>query len=179
MNKHKCFISYHHADQKYKDAFVNFFDNAKDVFIDKSVEDVDIDDDCKTETIWQTIRDDYLSDTTVTIVLIGKETWKRKYVDWEISSSIRDTKNSSRSGLLGILLPTHPSYGKEGYDKSIIPPRLYDNCKCGFAKIYDWTNNSASIKKWIDDAFERRTKILPDNSRDLFKKNRTTDYWED
>lgn len=180
MDRHRCFISYHHAnDQEYKDKFVRLFDDWADIFIDKSVGDGDIDDDCKTETIWQKIRDDYLSDSTVTIVLIGKETWKRKYVDWEISSSIRDTKNSSRSGLIGILLPTHPSFGNKYYDKSIIPPRLYDNQKCHFAKIYDWSENPEIVEKWIDAAFDRRYKIDPDNSRDLFRKNRIGDCWTD
>lgn len=179
MKRHKCFISYHHAnDQEYKERFVTFFDDIEDVFIDKSVGDGDISDDCKTETIWQIIRDNYLSDSTVTIVLIGTETWKRKYIDWEISSSIRDTKNNSRSGLIGILLPTHPSYGKKHYNKSIIPPRLYDNQKCGFAKIYNWSEEPKAIKKWIEDAFERRSTVTPDNSRDLFKHNRSGDSWE-
>lgn len=178
--RHKCFISYHHAnDQVYKDRFVKLFDNAADVFIDKSVGDGDIDDNCKTESIRQKIRDDYLSDSTVTIVLIGKETWKRKYVDWEISSSIRDTKNSSRSGLLGIFLPTHPDYEKEKYNPYIMPPRLYDNAECGFAVLHDWSENPATIQKWIDDAFNRKDKINPDNSRPLFGYNRTTDSWQD
>ena len=142
MDRHRCFISYHHAnDQGYKDKFVRLFDDWADIFINKSVGDGDIDDDCKTETIWQKIRDVYLSDSTVTIVLIGKETWKRKYVDWEISSSLRDTKNSSRSGLIGIFLPTHPDYGKEKYNSNTIPPRLYDNVECGFARLYDWSDS--------------------------------------
>ncbi len=178
--RHKCFISYHHAnDQVYKDRFVKLFDNAADVFIDKSVGDGDIDDNCKTETIRQKIRDDYLSDSTVTIVLIGKETWKRKYIDWEISSSIRDTKNSSRSGLLGIFLPTHPDYGKEKYNPYIMPPRLYDNAECSFAVLHDWSENPTIIQKWIDEAFNRKDKINPDNSRPLFGYNRTTDSWQD
>lgn len=179
-NRHRCFISYHHAnDQEYKDKFVRLFDDWADIFIDKSVGDGDIDDDCKTETIWQKIRDNYLSDSTVTIVLIGKETWKRKYVDWEISSSLRDTKNSSRSGLIGILLPTHPSFGSNYYSKNIIPPRLYDNQKCHFAAIYDWTDDPKDIQRWIDDAFERRYIVNPDNSRDLFRRNQTGDFWTD
>ncbi len=177
--RHKCFISYHHDnDQYYKDKFVKLFDNAADVFIDKSIGDGDINDDCKTETIWQKIRDDYLSDSSVTIVLIGKETWKRKYVDWEISSSIRDTKNSSRSGLIGIILPTYPRFKENEYYPNTIPPRLYDNIQCGFAKIYNWSENPAILQNWIDEAFNRKDKVNPCNSRSLFRKNRTTDSWK-
>ena len=88
-NKHKVFISYHNAnDEEYKKKFVETFGKIFDGFIDKSVSVGDIDSNLKTETIRQKIRDDFISDATVTIVLIGAETWKRKHVDWEISSSI-------------------------------------------------------------------------------------------
>ena len=180
MARHRVFISYHHDnDQDYKEKFVELFDDYYDIFIDGSVGDGDIDDTLKTETIQQKIRDEYLRDTTVTIVLIGRETWKRKHIDWEISSSIRHTKYNSRSGLLGILLPTHPDYGKGGFTPNIIPPRLYDNLENGFAKIYDWTDNHSSIRQWIETAFRDRIEIIPDNSRQLFGKNRTGDHWVD
>ena len=99
--RHKCFISYHHAnDQYYKDKFVKLFDDYLDIFIDKSVSDGDISDDSSMDYIMQQIRENYLSDSSVTIVLIGKETWKRKYIDWEISAGIRNTQKNPRSGLI-------------------------------------------------------------------------------
>ena len=84
--RHKVFLSYHHEeDQWYKDLFLHFM---KDDVVDKSVSDGDIDsDDLKVETTRQYIRDDFIADATVTIVLIGRCTWRRKYVDWEIGSS--------------------------------------------------------------------------------------------
>ncbi|MGP1415138.1 MAG: TIR domain-containing protein [Treponema sp.] len=180
MVRHRVFISYHHDnDQDYKEKFVKLFDCDHDIFIDGSVRDGDIDDTLKTETIRQRIRDEYLRDTTVTIVLIGRETWKRKHIDWEISSSIRDTEFNPRSGLLGIILPTHPDYGKGSFTPSIVPPRLYDNVKKGFAKIYNWTNDPLLIERWIETAFRDRKKNNPDNSRQLFGKNRTGDHWVD
>ena len=85
-NKHKVFISYHHAnDEEYKKKFVETFGKIFDGFIDKSVSVGDIDSNLKTETIRQKIRDDFISDATVTIVLIGAETWKRKHVFYEES----------------------------------------------------------------------------------------------
>ena len=76
--RHKVFVSFHHDDQKYKDWFVTVM---KDDIVDKSVEDGDIDDRIKVETIRQKIRDDFIADATVTIVLIGPCTWQRKHVD--------------------------------------------------------------------------------------------------
>ncbi len=120
--KHKVFISYHHDnDQWDRDRFDKLFSEYYDIFISKSVQIGEIDPYLKTETIRQKIRDEYLRDSTVTIVLIGKETWQRKHVDWEIGASIRDTRLNSRSGLLGIFLPDHPDFGKDKYNPYIIP----------------------------------------------------------
>ena len=99
--RHKVFISYHDEDRGYKDRFVR---NMGDSIIDESVQVDDIDDtNLQVETIRRRIRDDYIADATVAIVLVGPCTWQRKHVDWEIGSSLRDTKNNSRCGLLGIL----------------------------------------------------------------------------
>ncbi len=180
MTRHKVFISYHHAnDQSYKDKFVKLFDDRYDIFIDGSVGDGDIGDNLQTETIRQKIRDEYLRDTSVTLVLIGIETWKRKHIDWEISSSLRDTAYNPRSGLLGILLPSHPDYNKKEYHYNIIPPRLADNCKMKYATVYDWCEDANAIRNWIDDAFNKRNTINPDNSRPLFVNNRSGNSWTD
>ena len=175
--KHKVFVSYHQEnDEKYKNLFKNMFES---IYVSKSVAIGDIDPNLKTETIRQKIRDEYLRDSSVNVVLVGKETWKRKHVDWEISSSIRHTKFNPRSGLLGIILPTHPDYGKETFTKYLIPPRLYDNIECKFSNIYDWTSNAYSVEDWIHDAFINKDKINPNNSRPLFKNNRSGNQWQD
>lgn len=149
--------------------------------VSKSVQIGDIDTNLKTETIRQKIRDEYLADSTVTVVLIGSETWKRKHVDWEISSSIRDTKNSTRSGLIGIILPSYQRKDTSKYDHYTIPPRLYDNIECDFAKIYNWSDNPFEVQQWIHGAFLRRDKINPNNSRRLFFDNRAQSQsrWQD
>ena len=172
--KHKTFLSFHHKDEKYRRLFEKEF---KNIYISKSVQLDDIDENLKTETIRQKIRDEKLRDSTVTIVLVGKNTWKRKHVDWEISSSIRKTKFNPRSGLLGLLLPTYrPS--KDPYDPYTIPPRLHDNVKRGYAKIYPWTDSPTKISRWIDKAFERKDKNPPPvNSYPHFKRNRQGNRW--
>lgn len=171
---HKVFVSYHHAnDQYYRNEFEAIFSDYYNILITKSVQIGDIDPYLKTDTIRQKIRDEYLRDSTVTLVLVGVETWKRKHVDWEISSSIRETKHSSRSGLLGILLPSHPSYGKETYDGGIVPPRLCDNQVCGYAKIYDWSSDPATLQNWIHQAYLDRSRLTPDNDYPHFVNNKS------
>ena len=171
--KRKVFVSFHQKDEDYKDTFVDMMEGN---IVDKSVEDDDIDDTrLRTETIRQKIRDDFISEATVTVVLIGPCTWQRKHVDWEIGSSLRDTPLNPRCGLLGILLPNHMNYRTTNYNPKLIPPRLSDNCggHDPFARIYDWSKNSESVKRWIHRAFERRGGIPPNNSRKQFGQNRS------
>jgi hypothetical protein len=106
MARHKVFISYHHNnDQAYKEALLEANDKYE-LFIDASVDTCDIDDDLPDETIRQLIRDDYLRDSTVTILLVGTETKKRKHIDWEIYSSMYNGKVNKQSGILVINLPS-------------------------------------------------------------------------
>ena len=181
-NRHRVFVSYYHAeDQGYRERFEGLFSDVYDIMVSESVEMGDIHPSLNTETIRQKIRDEYLRDSTVTVVLVGAHTWQRKFVDWEIGSSIRQTQYNSRSGLLGVLLPTYPRPpGKpNNYYIHTIPPRLHDNIKCKFATIHNWSNDPHTVQAWIHEAFKRRTEITPDNSRDSFKNNRSGERWYD
>ena len=179
-NTHKVFLSYHHAlDESYKNIFELRFGNVFGAIVPVSVTDGDIDPNLSTETIRQKIRDEYLRDTSVTVVLIGAQTWQRKHIDWEIGSSIRQTKTNPRSGLLGILLPSYPRKDTSKYNPHTIPPRLYDNIQCGFAAIYNWSEDANTVQGWIHQAYLRKSTKEPDNSRASFGKNRTGTEWSD
>lgn len=177
--RHKVFVSFHNDDMVYKNRFVRMLG---DDIVDKSVNVDDIDDSTpiKVDTIRRIIRDDYIADATVTVVLIGPCTWQRKHVDWEIGSSLRDTRNNSRCGLLGIFLPDHPDYGPRPYNRRLVPPRLADNSGSGddpYALLYDWPGRDSQvalqIRRWIDRAFNRRKGPSPNNGRMQFKRNRS------
>ena len=202
-DRHRVFVSYYHTeDQRYRNLFEGLFSDIHDIMVSESVEIGDIDPYLNTETIRQKIRDEYLRDSTVTVVLVGKRTWQRKFVDWEIGSSLRHTQKNKRSGLLGILLPTFPRHtvlsgtlppalsadirtiyfnGRPiSYDYRTIPPRLHDNIEQGFAKIYPWSDDPDTVQSWIHDAFQRRHEDPPpNNSRLSFKNNRSGERWSD
>ena len=172
--RHKTFVSYHHEPhQKYADLLR---EELADVIIDRAVSDGDISDSLATDEIWRTIREDYISDATVTIVLIGRNTWSRKYVDWEIGSSFSKARNNSRCGVLGILLPDHPSYGKRPIDPESLPPRLVANIGGSdpYVRIYDWPhdNRLSAVRDWIEVAFQRRAGPAPNNNSKRFQRNR-------
>ena len=127
-------------------------------------------------------RDDHIADATVTIVLIGKCTWQRRHVDWEISASLTDRRNNGRCGVLGVLLPTHPDYGKSADKRNprLFPPRLACNIdgSDSFAVIYNWPRSGISkrVLPKIHKAFLRRRKTpWPNNSLDLFAEDRKGD----
>lgn len=177
--RHKVFVSYHHAnDQYYKNQFESLFSDIYSIYVTKSVQIGNINPLIKTETIRQKIRDEYLRDSTVTVVLIGTETWKRKHVDWEIGASIRQTAFNSRSGLLGIFLPTYPLTYDNKYNPFTIPPRLQKNVERGFAKLYNWSTNPYEVQGWIHEAFNNRKKVIPDNSYPSFVNNRSGIQWQ-
>ena len=111
--RRKCFISYHHDDEYEVAQFIQIFDHNQDVLIARGIGanmSGDIINSTDPDYIMRKIREKYLRDTSVTIVMIGKKTWGRKYVDWEIAASLRNTKTVSASGLLAITLPSAAGY---------------------------------------------------------------------
>ncbi len=106
QTRHNVFISYHHKnDQYYKERLLTL-NTAHKIFIDKSVDSSEIDDDLPDESIRRIIRNDFLSDSSVTILLVGTETQRRKHIDWEIYSSMYDGAVNKKSGILVINLPS-------------------------------------------------------------------------
>ena len=146
--KHKVFISYHHAnDQIYKERLLQI--NEKyDIFIDQSVDTGDIDDRLPDESIRIKIRDEYLKDSTVTIVLVGVETWCRKYVDWEIYSSMYNGAVNKKSGILVINLPSTGS-------NNVTAGHGNEEKKLIHSNIISWTSLNRS-------EYEERYPYMPD-----------------
>jgi len=171
--RRKVFVSYYHkADQAYRDSFEKAFSS---LFISKSVKPGDISTDVSTDYIKRLIQEDYISDASVVIVLIGAKTYCRKHVDWEVSAGL-NKKVGGHSGLIGILLPDIPLSAASEYQYDDIPARVADNAKSGFAAIYTWswiTASSDRVKTAIEDAFSARVskadKIV--NSRTQLGKN--------
>lgn len=173
--RRKVFISYHHADQDEVQKFIDTFDHEHDIFIRRAL-GVDMADDIidsnDTDYVMRRIRENYLRDSTVTIVLIGKCTWARRYVDWEIQASLRRGENITPNGLLGIILP---SAGK----KPICPERLSlniqgENGDEGYACWYLYPSRKDTLRNWIENAFNARTnrRTFIQNPREKFAYNK-------
>lgn len=195
-NKHKVFLSYHHADQYYKNELIRKND-IDGIFCDASVDTGDIDDTYMSDQmIREKIRDEYLRDSTITVVLVGRETRLRKHVDWEIYSSMYDGKINKKSGILVVNLPTITQFFRantdeeknlvcksatwrtvENYEESYpyMPKRIIDNFKSDVPiAVVDYNtiiNNPEDFKKLLDIAFNRRASNNYDLSRPMRRKN--------
>lgn len=120
---HKCFISFKTEDIGYRisiqeDLSVNIIDKSLNEAIDSDDEDY----------IMRKIREDYLSDSTVTIHLIGAESsennsWQNQnYIKRELQASLYNGVDNTKNGILGVVLPNM-------YDK--IFTGKYECDKCG------------------------------------------------
>lgn len=153
ITKRKTFLSYYHKDEQYKEYYENLFD---DLIINKSVQNGDINSDNSDEYIKQLIQKDYLYDTTLLVVLLGDKTKHRKHVDWEISGALNYKVGNHYAGLLGIVLPTHPDYGKTKQQKNF-HKRFWANNASGYALMIDWTEDRVYMQNAIEKAFSLRS----------------------
>lgn len=156
--KRKVFVSYHHGgDQTYYNAFSQAFHDTYDVITDTSLErEVDSDD---VEYVMRQIRENYIVGSSCTIVLVGKDTHARKYVDWEIKATL-----DKQHGLIGVQLPTLP-VNSQG--RVLVPERLSDNINSGYALWLSWADITASTQACQRhiEAVNAKEKQLIDNAR--------------
>lgn len=106
---HKCYISFKTEDSWYKREIQKWSDNDKVDMIDKSLNTpIDSDDE---NYIMRKIREDYLSDSTVTIFLIGLHSaeilgWEeQRFIKRELQASLYNGEGNTRNGILGVVLP--------------------------------------------------------------------------
>ena len=180
---HKVFISFKTEDKSYK-KYIQ--DNLKIDMIDKSLDEaIDSDDE---DYIMRKIREDYLADSTVTIHLIGSNSaenkgWEeQKYIKRELQASLYDGEGNTRSGILGIVLPSMYDNVYKGSevcsscqnshnivaigDNTTIKEFSYNyyipNDKCchteddRYCVLVKWSDFTSNPEKYIDDAFNKR-----------------------
>jgi hypothetical protein len=103
------------------------------------------------------------------MVLLGTCTHSRRYIDWEIKSSLRQGSYTP-NGLIGIVLPTLSN-----------APHLPERFKENWSKegecyaSYHWAPTSEEqLGRWIEDAHSARTtrNHLIKNSQSMWTNNR-------
>ncbi len=155
----KVFVSYsHRLDDQAADDFQKIFANKRDVFIDKSIrKNIG---NKKASTIKAKLSS-LIKDSSVTVVLIGKETDGRKWVDWEIYHSLRKSDGKARNGLLGVKIPNKTHW---------IPDRLSDNIP-NMDLIIDWPRDYRTLANAIEEAYNAAKNGSPNLSKPLRERN--------
>ena len=165
VTKFKVFVSYHHKrDQAYYDRFATLFSGGFDIITDTSL-DREIDSN-STAYVQEVIREQHITGSSVTVVLCGPETWKRRWVDWEIHMTL-----NKEHALLGIVLPTAVTNDR---GELIVPDRLLTNINSGFAHWIHWTEDPNALRIAIDAAKQkaRQTRNI-DNSAPRMVRSRS------
>jgi hypothetical protein len=174
LTRHKTFISYHHDDEAEVAAFIEMFDHDHDVLISRGIGASmagDVINSTNPDYIKSRIRELYLRDSTVTLVMVGAQTWGRRFVDWEIAASLLNTSTSSRNGLVAITLPSIANVSGR-----TPPQRVRDNVVNddeGYARWMKYPTSAAGLASMIDEAYTRRSSRsnLVDNRRTLRLRN--------
>lgn len=144
--KPKIFVSYHHDnDQQWYDLFSQKFSNVYEVFTDNSLDRrIDSDD---SDYVKRVIREKNITGSSITIVLCGQETWKRRWVDWEIQMTL-----NKQHALLGVVLPT---CALDFRSQLILPDRLSDNINSGYAYWMNWPYELHALAYAISSAKDK------------------------
>ena len=201
LNRHKVFISYYHDDDQLYKNEIERWNKIYHLFEDYSVNDGDIDDTYLTdEAIRVKIRDNYIKDATVLILLCGRNTKYRKFIDWELHAAMYDTEKNPKMGILVVNLPfcrnnvraaerrekeivssntTWTSYTKRSeYENAYpdLPSRLIDSfvSKCSNITLVNWdtiVKDHYALQELVDFAYKRRKTIEYDISSPLRRKN--------
>jgi|GEM_PF-965833 len=162
----KIFVSYQHSsDQYYYNLFSQVFHDAYEIIFDNSLRDeIDSDDN---DYIKHRIRDEFITRTSCTIVLVGPTSYQRKYLDWEIKATL-----DKGHGLIGIQLPNViPEYN----GSVRVPPRLNAHINSRYAvwQELSWQQliaNPALLKHHVADACARpKDRII--NPKEIKKQN--------
>lgn len=187
--RHKCFISFKTEDAAYKEHIqieldVDMIDKSLNEAIDSSDEDY----------ILAKIRKDYLSDSTVTIHLIGAYSAEvrgyeeQRFIKRELQGSLYNGQGNTRSGILGVVLPSVEAKIYQGSyscsicggthnlvavnNSTVVTEFSYNyyipNGKCchteeeRFCVLVKWANFCAAPEIYIDAAFDKTSQPIAD-----------------
>jgi hypothetical protein len=137
---HKTYISFKAEDSAYKNEIqtwehLDYVDKSLNTPINSTDPDY----------VLRKIREDYLSDSTVTVFLIGNRsaeslgTWEQQYIKGELQASLYNGSGNTKSGILGVVLPAMQSSVYTG---------KYDCRQCGRSHNSVNVNDSTVIREF-------------------------------
>lgn len=150
---HKCFVSFKKEDKYYKDEIIKKLGEERITgkALDRWIESDDI------NYVMNVIRKDYMNNTSVTIFLIGEHSSenegyddkgdKNAFIKKELQATLYNGKDFSRSGLLGVVLPSMENKIYKG---------RYRCAKCGEEHLNVNISDETVIKEFSANYYLRR-----------------------
>lgn len=184
---HKCYISFKTEDSYYKEKIQEMDIDMIDKSLNEAINSTDED------YIMRKIREDYLSDSTVTLFLIGTRSnenlgsYEQRFIKRELQASLYNGQNNTRSGILGIVLPSMINSiflgnydcsicnGSHNYvsigDATVIKEFGYNyyipnGDKCCWSEedrycvLVEWEDFKNNPEYYIDKAFDKRSHTI-------------------
>ncbi|MDE3075719.1 MAG: TIR domain-containing protein [Chloroflexota bacterium] len=152
--RYRCYLSFDHQDESPARAFIEEFDPRQEyLFTRKETVPNYILSSTDPAFVAQRMRQYFLLESTVTIVLVGKATWTQRSVEAELLGSLYRANGLQPSGLVAIRL-LHRSITLK------LPERLRLNLDSGYARFHLYPDNPLELSAWIEDAHKRRTARL-------------------
>jgi len=152
--RHRCYLSFDRADESRAQAFREEFDAGGEwLFTRGETIPGYILDGTDVASLGRRMREFYLADSTVTIVLVGQKTWQNRSVEAELIGSLQKSETAQANGLLAIRL-LHRSATLR------LPERLRLNLESGYARFQLYPDNAFELSGWIDQAYTQRTRGL-------------------
>lgn len=189
---HKVYISFKTEDSGYKDAIQSWdYLDYVDKSLNSPINSSDI------EYILRRIREDYLRDSTVTVFLIGDRSaenlgeWEQQYIKRELQASLYNGAGNTKSGILGVVLPSMEDRIYQGShtcsicgnthnyvrvnDSTVIKEFSYNyylpNNGCAWSEderycvLARWDDFRQNPNMWIDKAYEKRTDPIAEKTK--------------
>ena len=176
------YLCYHPEDQAHVDAFLQDFDhlNGLAVWREEALSEDILRDNDKHSVIHK-IRERYLKDSAITLLLIGPCTYTRRSVDLELMASLHhggdemadeDEAEMLPNGLLGVMLP---NYNNAGF-----PDRLNENLQVpdrgtqAYANVIPYPESRDALVDALADAERARSERLDlvHNTPQMFSEDR-------
>ena len=160
MRSPKIFISYHRADKKYKNAIVEILEEYGYRYF--CVDENEIFNGWNHQRIADYICSK-MEDCDVLLCIVGKETYERPHVDWEIHTALKGGMKN-RKGIVAVLLENRND-SKNNIDYNTFPTKLQENLD--YIVLEQYASIGDRIEQAIDLAIENRD----DSSMQVTHKN--------
>ncbi len=168
----KVYLSYDLDDRLEVEAFLNEFDYLNNSVLHRAFkalpEDVVKNSD-KHEVIHR-LREQYLKDSAVTLVLLGKCTFAKRAVDLELMASLHggrdDMADAADRGRLpnGIVAVMLKSYEQNGFPDRLNENLVVDERELPYAVVIPYPDSKDALAEAVQEALERRRSQVPANT---------------